>query len=116
MRIQKQVSRIKNAKIRKDDNVKIIAGAKKGTTGKVLSVDTKKGTVLVEGVGVGHRHVKPSQINPRGGKKDIHVPVDISKVALVVDEKSAKTSRVGMKVTAEGKIRVAKALKNKEIK
>jgi ribosomal protein L24 len=53
---------------------------------------------------------------PRGGKKDIHVPVDISKVALVVDEKSAKTSRVGMKVTAEGKIRVAKALKNKEIK
>ena len=116
MRIQKQVSRIKNAKIRKDDNVKIIAGAKKGTTGKVLSFDTKKGTVLVEGVGVGHRHVKPSQINPRGGKKDIHVPVDISKVALVVDEKSAKTSRVGMKVTAEGKIRVAKALKNKEIK
>lgn len=105
------------ARIHKDDLVKIIAGAKKGTTGKVLAVDTKKGTVLIEGVGVGHRHVKPSQINPVGGKKDIHVPMDISKVALVVDEKSAKTSRVGLVKNADGsKTRVAKSLKNKEIK
>ncbi len=104
------------ARIKKDDIVKIIAGSKKGTTGKVLAVDSKKGTVLIEGVGVGHRHVKPSQLNPTGGKKDIHVPTDISKVALVVDEKSGKTSRVGMKHTENGKIRVAKALKNKEIK
>ena len=104
------------ARIKKDDVVKIIAGAKKGTTGKVLAVDSKKGTVLIEGVGVGRRHVKPSQLNPTGGKKDIHVPTDISKVALVVDEKSGKTSRVGMKHTESGKIRVAKALKKKEIK
>ena len=104
-------------RIRKDDLVKIIAGAKKGTTGKVLSVDTKKGTVLIEGVGVRHRHVKPSQLNPVGGKKDIHVPMDISKVALVVDEKTSKTSRVGLVKNADGaKVRVAKSLKNKEIK
>ncbi len=105
------------ARIRKDDIVKIIAGAKKGTTGKVLAVDSKKGTVLVEGVGVGRRHVKPNQLNPVGGKKDIHVPMDISKVALVVDEKSGKTSRVGVVKNADGgKTRVAKSLKNKEIK
>lgn len=105
------------ARIRKDDLVKIITGSKKGTTGKVLAVDTKKGTVLIEGVGVGHRHVKPTQLNPRGGKKDIHVPMDISKVALVVDEKSGKTSRVGLVKNADGsKTRVARALKNKEIK
>lgn len=107
-------------RIRKDDLVKIIAGAKKGTTGKVVKVNTKDSTVLVEGVGVGHRHVKPSQLNPRGGKKDIHVAIDISKVALVVDEKTGKTSRVGLVANASdgkrGKIRVAKALKNKEIK
>ena len=72
------------ARIHKDDTVKIIAGKNKGTTGKVLKVNTKDQTVLVEGVGVGHRHVKPSQYNPKGGKKDIHVPMDISKVALVV--------------------------------
>lgn len=104
-------------RIRKDDLVKIIAGAHKGTTGKVLAVDTKKNTVLVEGVGVGHRNVKPSQLNPRGGKKDIHVGMDVSKVALVVEEKTGKTSRVGMQKNADGtKVRVAKSLKNKEIK
>lgn len=104
-------------RIRKDDIVKIITGSKKGTTGKVLSVDTKNNTVLIEGVGVGHRHVKPSQLNPRGGKKDIHVPMDISKVALVVDAKTGKTSRVGIVKNADGgKTRVARSLKNKEIK
>ncbi|MDO5344007.1 MAG: 50S ribosomal protein L24 [Candidatus Saccharibacteria bacterium] len=105
------------ARIRKDDIVKIIAGKDKGTTGKVLAVNTKAGTVLVEGVGARHRHVKPNQFNPKGGKKDIHVPTDISKVALVVDEKSGKTSRVGLVKNADGgKTRVARQAKNKEIK
>ncbi|MDO4780843.1 MAG: 50S ribosomal protein L24 [Candidatus Saccharibacteria bacterium] len=105
------------ARIHKDDLVKIIAGKDKGTTGKVLAVDHKAGTVVVEGVGVGHRHIKPNQFNPKGGKKDIHVPTDISKVALVIDEKAAATSRVGYKVNADGsKVRVARQAKNKEIK
>lgn len=78
------------ARIHKDDTVKIIAGKDKGTTGKVLAVNTKKNTVLIEGVGVGHRHVKPNQFNPRGGKKDIHVPMDISKVALVTKDNKEK--------------------------
>lgn len=105
------------ARIRKDDLVKIIAGAKKGTTGKVLSVDSKKNSVLIEGVGLIHRHVKPTQLNPAGGKKEIHVSMDISKVALVVDEKTSKTSRVGLVKNADGaKTRVARSMKNKEIK
>lgn len=56
-------------RIVKGDVVKIIAGKDKGTTGKVLAVLPKKSAVLVEGVGTGHRHVKPNQLNPRGGKK-----------------------------------------------
>ena len=103
-------------RIRKDDLVKIIAGAKKGTTGKVVKVNAKDGTVLVEGVGVGHRHVKPSQLNPRGGKKDIHVATPLHKLALVADEKATKTSRVGYKVVSGVKSRVARQLKDKEIK
>lgn len=104
-------------RIRKDDLVKVITGKHKGTTGKVVKVNTAERTVLIEGVGVGHRHVKPSQLNPRGGSKDIHVPMDISKVALVVDEKTGKTSRVGFAKNADGvKTRIAKSMKNKEIK
>lgn len=104
-------------RIQKDDIVKLISGVNKGTTGKVLRVLTKKNAVLVEGVGTKHRHVKPSQLNPRGGSKDIHVATPLHKVALVVDEKASKTSRVGYVKNADGtKVRLARQDKNKEIK
>jgi large subunit ribosomal protein L24 len=104
-------------RIQKDDLVKIISGAKKGTTGKVLAVLGKKKAVLVEGVGTMHRNIKPSQLNPRGGHKDIHVATPLHKVALVVDEKTSKTSRVGYTKNADGaKVRLARQAKNKEIK
>lgn len=104
------------ARIRKDDMVKIIAGKNKGVTGKVLAVATAKNAALIEGVGLAHRHVKPNQLNPRGGKKDIHVAVSLHKLALVTDEKTGKTSRVGYKAADGAKIRVARQQKNKEIK
>lgn len=104
-------------RIKKDDIVKIISGSNKGTTGKVIAVLPKKNAVLVENLGLKHRKLKPSQLNPTGGHKDIHVPTPLHKVALVVDEKASKTSRVGYSKSAEGaKTRVAKQLKNKEIK
>lgn len=104
-------------KIIKGDMVKIISGANKGTTGKVLQVLTKKNAVLIEGVGNIHRTVKPSQQNPRGGQKDIHIPTPISKVALVIDEKTGQISRVGLTKNTDGKtVRVARQNKNKEIK
>lgn len=104
-------------RIVKGDLVKVIAGKDKGTTGKVLAILPKQNGAVIEGIGTGHRHVKPSQLNPRGGKKDIHVATDLSKVALVTDEKTVKTSRVGFSKSAEGKtVRVARQQKNKEIK
>ena len=104
-------------RIIKGDTVKLISGANKGTTGKVLCVLTKKNSVLVEGIGVKHRKVKPSQQNPRGGHKDIHVAIPIHKVALVIDEKTSKTSRVGLMKNDTGTtIRVARQNNNKEIK
>ncbi len=104
-------------RIKKGDTVKIISGAQKGTTAKVLSVLASKGAVLLEGIGQKHRHIKPSQLNPRGGSKDVHVPTPLHKVALVVDEKSGKTSRVGFVKNADGGVtRVARQANNKEIK
>lgn len=104
-------------RIQKGDTVKLISGTNKGTTGKVLAVLGKKDAVLIEGVGAKHRHVKPSALNPRGGSKDIHVPTPLHKVALVVDEKTSATSRVGYIKNADGaKVRLARQAKNKEIK
>ena len=104
-------------RIVKDDIVKIISGANKGTTGKVLAVLGKQNAALIEGVGTKHRHIKPSQLNPRGGSKDIHVATPLHKLALVVDEKTSKTSRVGYVKNADGaKVRLARQAKNKEIK
>lgn len=104
-------------RIQTGDMVKIISGDKKGTTAKVLAVLPKKQAALIEGVGIKHRKVKPSQTNPTGGHKDIHVATSLHKLALVVDEKSAKTSRVGYVKNADGvKVRLARQAKNKEIK
>lgn len=104
-------------RIKKGDTVKVISGTNKGTTGKVLSVLTKKNSVLIEGVGTMHRKVKPSQLHPRGGQKDIHVPTSIHKVALVIDEKTSKTSRVGLIKNTDGNtVRVARQNNYKEIK
>lgn len=104
-------------RIKKGDTVKIISGANKGTTAKVVSVLTAKQAVVLEGIGERHRHMKPTQLNPRGGHKDIHIPVPLHKVALVIDEKSGKTSRVGYVKNADGTTtRVARQASNKEIK
>jgi large subunit ribosomal protein L24 len=104
-------------RIQKNDIVKLISGSNKGTTGKVVAVLPKKNAVLVEGLGVKHRKLKPSQLNPTGGHKDIHVPTPLHKVALVIDEKTGKTSRIGYNKNAEGaKVRLARQSKNKEIK
>lgn len=103
-------------RIKKDDLVKVIAGAHKGKTGKVVTVDPKAGTVTIEGLGVIKRRVKPSQLNPTGGSREVHRALDVSKVALVVDDKGT-TSRIGYATSKDGaKVRTAKRLKNKEIK
>lgn len=106
-----------SARIKKGDTVKLISGAQKGTTAKVLAVNAAEGSVLLEGIGQKHRHIKPSQLNPRGGHKDVHTPVSLAKVALVIDEKTGKTSRVGYVKNADGgTTRVARQANSKEIK
>ncbi len=68
--------------IKKGDTVYIRSGAFKGKTGKVLFVNTKKQTVLVEGINMRKRHQRPTQNNPSGGIITIEAPIHISNVAL----------------------------------
>ena len=93
-------------KIKKGDNVKVIAGKDKGKEGKVLSVDVKNGKVMVEGVNMITKHAKPSQANPNGGIVQKEAAIDISNVMLVV---GGKATRVGFEVKDGKKVRVAKA-------
>ena len=64
--------------IKTGDTVKIIAGANKGKSGKVLKVDREKNLAMIEGIGVRERHIRASYLNPKGGKKEIHVGINIS--------------------------------------
>lgn len=93
-------------KIKKGDTVKVIAGKDCDTEGKVISVDAKKGRVLVEGVNMITKHAKPSQANPNGGIIRKEAPIDISNVMLVY---KGKATRVGFRMEGDKKVRYAKA-------
>ena len=95
-------------KIKKGDTVKVIAGSSKGKEAKVLSVDTDKKKVVVEGVNVVTKHSKPSAGNPNGGIITKEAPIDASNVMLV-DPKTGKPTRVGYRINEDGsKSRIAK--------
>lgn len=92
-------------KIKKGDTVRVIAGADKDSEGKVLEVDRKNGRVLVEGVHVVKKHMKPSMANQQGGIVESERPIDISNVMLLV---GGQPTRVGIKMEGDKKVRYAK--------
>lgn len=92
-------------KIKKGDLVKVIAGKDKDKEGKVISVNPKKGAVLVEGVNMITKHTKPSMANQQGGIVNKEAWIDASNV-MVMHE--GKATRVGFKVEDGKKVRFAK--------
>ncbi len=103
---------MKKFKIKTGDEVIILAGKDKGLKGKVLKIIKSKDRVLVEGVNIIKKHVKPSAENPQGGIVEKEAPIHISNVALV-DPKSGKATRVGFEMKDGKKVRVSK--KSKEV-
>ena len=98
---------MRKRKIRKDDEVVVLAGRDKGKRGAVLRIVTKTERVLVEGVNVTKRHVKPTQGDPQGGIVEREAPIHISNVALI-DPDSNRPTRVRYKKLEDGrKVRVA---------
>ena len=93
------------SKIKKGDNVIVIAGKDKDKEGKVLAVDTKNNTVVVEGINMISKHAKPSQANPQGGIIEREAPIDISNVMYSVKGKGV---RIGFDVKDGKKVRVNK--------
>jgi large subunit ribosomal protein L24 len=94
-------------KIKKDDNVKIIAGRDRGKTGRVLQVDAVTGRVLVEGVSLVKRHTRPNpQKQIQGGIAERESSIAISNVMVLTA--GGVATRVGYRVEGNHTVRVAK--------
>ena len=93
-------------KIKTGDTVRVITGKDKDKEGKVLSVNVKKNTVVVEGVNMVTKHQKPSAANQQGGIVNMEAPINVSNVMYL---HKGKPTRIGFKVEGDKKVRVAKA-------
>ncbi|KAF7772382.1 50S ribosomal protein L24 [Pseudoalteromonas citrea] len=97
------------AKIRRDDEVIILAGKDKGKRGKVLSVVTEAGRVFVEGINLIKKHQKPvPQLQQAGGIVEKEASVDVSNVA-IFNQETGKADRVGFKIEDGKKLRIFKS-------
>ena len=91
--------------VRKGDTVMVTSGDSKGAIGEIIRVITKTDQVVVKGVNVHTKHMKPTRINPQGGIITKEMPLHVSKVSPVVD---GKPTRVRFESNKDGsKDRVA---------
>ena len=93
--------------IKQGDLVQVITGNDRGKTGRVLRILTRQDRVIVEGVNVRVKHVRPTSDNPQGGRVDKELPVHISNV-LPVSPSTNRATRVRFQTKDDGsKVRVA---------
>ncbi len=93
--------------IKKGDNVYVLSGEDRGKTGRVLTVNREKQRAIVEGVNIVTKATKPSAKHPQGGLVKMEAPIHISNLALI-DPKSGKPTRVGVRVEDGKKVRYSK--------
>lgn len=92
-------------KIKKGDKVQVITGADKGTVAEVIKAIPTKNMVVVEGVNMKKKHLKPTQQNPDGGITEFEAPIHVSNV-MAYDAKAKKASRIAYKEEKGKKVRV----------
>ena len=81
-------------KVKVGDNVKVIAGKDKGKTGRVIKTLRKDNKVVVEGINIIKKHVKPNRMNEVGSIQEMEAPIHVSNVKVVAEEKkAAKTTK-----------------------
>ena len=94
-------------KVKKGDTVQVLSGNDKGKTGEVLEVMPKQEKVVVKGVNIRKKHVKPRKQGDEGGIISVESAIHTSKVN-VVCQKCNKPARIGYKMEKDGKVRVCK--------
>lgn len=93
-------------KLKKGDLVKVITGKDKDKEGKIIAVNTKNNTAVVEGVNMMTKHSKPSAANQNGGIVHQEAQIDLSNLMFV---HKGKATRVGFAVKDGKKVRIAKS-------
>ncbi len=94
-------------KLKKGDNVIVIAGKNKGQTGKIDVVHTATGRVTIGGVNKTKRHIKPKSKTEKGSTVEKEAPIHASNVMLI-DPKTSKPTRIGSKSIDGKNVRIAK--------
>jgi len=95
------------ARLRKGDEVVVMSGKDKGKKGKIARIFAEEGKVIIEGVNLVKRHLRPSARNPQGGILEKEAPIYASKV-MPVDPKTGKGTRVRTGKDDKGKkVRIA---------
>lgn len=100
-------------KIRKNDNIVVIAGNDRGKTGKVLKVYPKTSRIIIEGINLRKRHTKPNQKNPQGGIIEKEAPIHVSNV-MILDPTNNEPTRIGSQIILDektGKKKIARVSK-----
>ncbi len=100
-------------KIKKGDQVLVIAGKDRGRKGKVIQALPKGGRVVVEGLNIRKKHVRPKKEGEKGQVVEVPVPLPVSDVKLICP-KCGKPTRVGYKIEGNKKYRICKKC-NREI-
>jgi large subunit ribosomal protein L24 len=88
-------------KLRRDDQVMVIAGRDRGKTGKISRVLPSLGSVVVDGLNVVKRHTKPSSKHPQGGILEISKPITAAKL-MVIDPATGTPARIGYRTAKDG--------------
>lgn len=97
-------------KVKKGDNILVIAGKDKGRTGKVLRAFPKEMKILVEGMNLKKKHVRPKREGEKGQVVDVPLAMDVSNVKIVCP-KCGKATRIGYKLGEKNKSRICKKCK-----
>ena len=92
--------------MRSGDTVRVITGDHKGAEGKILKLSKDKNKVIVEGVNMVKKHMKPDAKNPQGGIVEKEASIQISNLSLLTSK--GETTRVGYRMEGDKKVRFAK--------
>ncbi len=99
-------------KIKKGDTVLIISGKDRGKKGKAVNIFPEQGKIIVEGLNLRKKHVKPKKQGEKGQIVEIPGPINVSNVKLICP-KCKKAVRTGYSLEGDSKFRICKKCQQK---